>query len=506
MIKHSILIPLIFLAQTSFAQALSGSRGQLARALEKVQQKNFESAAVDLFDLSRRPELLKERAQIQYVLGLSLVGLNLNQLAAFQFTNVVRSKNPVYTSKALEQLSIAADKIGDESLLKYAISKVDINAFPKDNQDMLNYRLGEFYMSQEGGVDRALFHFGKIAPISSYYERSQYLAATALASTGKALQAAEVFRRQFLRRKDENATDDIRVAALMGSARSLYQAEKFDKAQVAYRLVPRDHKLWHDSIFESSWNFLRTGKFRSAVSQFQTIHSDFYEQFYQPESLLLRGIVYLYVCQYQEMEKTLSVFDKTYGPISKQIAQFLNAEMPSSAYYDALRAQPKKGNAKYGLPEKVRYHLTQEGDVSRMMMYIQKLFGERKRLEELRKVWGSRPIGAFNQKIIEKRIQNTYKSLGEAVRAHLIAMRTELKSLNEQSEFLKFEMFNAQKNTLKAELASELVEKEKAQSEKAERQRSYYIKNGFEYWPFEGEFWLDELGNYHYLGSARCGG
>ena len=31
--------------------------------------------------------------------------------------------------------------------------------------------------------------------------------------------------------------------------------------------------------------------------------------------------------------------------------------------------------------------------------------------------------------------------------------------------------------------------------------RDYYIKNGYEYWPFKGENWLDELGNYHYIGS-----
>ena len=34
--------------------------------------------------------------------------------------------------------------------------------------------------------------------------------------------------------------------------------------------------------------------------------------------------------------------------------------------------------------------------------------------------------------------------------------------------------------------------------------RDYYIQNGFEYWPFRGEYWLDELGNYHYVGTQAC--
>ena len=33
--------------------------------------------------------------------------------------------------------------------------------------------------------------------------------------------------------------------------------------------------------------------------------------------------------------------------------------------------------------------------------------------------------------------------------------------------------------------------------------RSYYIQNGYEYWPFKGEYWLDELGNYHYCGHGK---
>ena len=36
------------------------------------------------------------------------------------------------------------------------------------------------------------------------------------------------------------------------------------------------------------------------------------------------------------------------------------------------------------------------------------------------------------------------------------------------------------------------------------RDRSFYVQNGYEYYPFQGEFWLDEIGNYHYLGKQSC--
>ncbi len=34
--------------------------------------------------------------------------------------------------------------------------------------------------------------------------------------------------------------------------------------------------------------------------------------------------------------------------------------------------------------------------------------------------------------------------------------------------------------------------------------REFYVQNGFEFYPFKGEFWLDEIGNYHYLGTQSC--
>jgi len=34
--------------------------------------------------------------------------------------------------------------------------------------------------------------------------------------------------------------------------------------------------------------------------------------------------------------------------------------------------------------------------------------------------------------------------------------------------------------------------------------RTFYVQNGYEYYPFQGEYWLDEIGNYHYLGKQSC--
>jgi hypothetical protein len=64
-----------------------------------------------------------------------------------------------------------------------------------------------------------------------------------------------------------------------------------------------------------------------------------------------------------------------------------------------------------------------------------------------------------------------------------------------------FEMLNGKKDQVKKNI---LTTDEKSEDEKQQEDRSFYIQNGYEYWPFQGEYWLDEIGNYYYLGKSRC--
>ena len=84
-----------------------------------------------LFRLSQSPRYRSRRTQIKYILGLMLFQMRLNQVAAFQFIGVVKQGKTKYLRKALEKLSLAADYLGDDTLLNYAISRVKVNQTPR---------------------------------------------------------------------------------------------------------------------------------------------------------------------------------------------------------------------------------------------------------------------------------------------------------------------------------------------------------------------------------------
>lgn len=478
-------------------------RNQLSSALRMAQAGQYESAANNLFSLSRRPELASERPQVKYILGTMLVELRLYQTAAFQFVDVIRSKHPKYSKLAIEKLSVVADALGDDTILNYAISRVDLNDFPANLKDMIHYRLGEIKLRNRdfsGAADL----FGRVSPGSSSYFQALFNKGLAELEANQTSLAVGTFNKMLDARRRAPVTDTNRVSAQMGLARALYQKQDWEASIDAYSQIPRDTLMWHDAVFESSWAMLRAARFRSALSNFQTLHSAYYEDFYMPESLLLRSIVYLFICKYDEMEKVLSLFEKTYGPVRRNIGDFLKSTNEAGAFYAEIeKAQVLKTtdrNANLRLPYIVARNILDQGDVKRAMSYIDKLTQERKRVESSA-AFRSSPLGQYALKILNNRSRNAKFAVGDMVKAHLQNMRVELRDLYEQAGFIRYEMITGRKESIKKKIAGKDIGSEQI-DEKIDRQ--FYIQNGYEYYPFQGEFWLDEIGNYHYLGKQSC--
>ncbi|WP_374029724.1 hypothetical protein [Bdellovibrio bacteriovorus] len=477
-------------------------RNQLSNALRMAQGGQYEAAANALFSLSRRSELAEERPQIKYILGTMLIELKLYQTAAFQFVDVIRMKHPKYSKLAIEKLSIVADTLGDDTILNYAISRVDLNDFPSNLRDMIHFRLGEIKLRNREFA-KASELFSKVGYGSSYYYQALYNKGLAELEANQPSLAIGTFQKMLDGRRKAPVTDTNRVAAQMGLARALYQKQDWEASVEAYSQVPRDTLMWHDAVFEQSWAMLRSARFRSALSNFQTLHSAYYEDFYMPESLLLRAIVYLYICKYDEMEKVLSLFEKTYGPVRSKIGDFLKSTNEASSFYaevekaHVMKTTDKSANLR--LPYIVLRNVLDQGDVKRSMHYLDKLNQEKARVEANSSFRAS-PLGQYALKILANRSRNTKFAVGDMVKAHLLNMRVELRDLYEQAGFIRYEMITGRKESIKKKIAG----KDIGEQIDEDIDRKFYIQNGYEYYPFQGEYWLDEVGNYHYLGKQSC--
>lgn len=489
------------------ASRLTGTDRDLADALTLAKAGRYAEASQRLFQLSYSPRFRDKRMQIKYILGLTLHQLKLNQVSAFQFIGVVKEGNNRYIKQSLEKLSLAADALGDDTLLNYAISRVNVDEFPRAHRDMLNFRIGEFQMRNKQFEDAAR-SFDKVSRGHALYSSAKYQEGLAYAESNQLDRALQTFEQLMQSRVNAPVTDKSKVAAMMGKARVLYQKKAWDAAIEAYREIPRDTEFWHDTVFESSWAMLRSGRFRSSLSNFHTLHSAFYEDHYLPESLLLRSIVYLYICKYDEMDKVLNLFGHIYKPVYRQIDKTLETVNQPERYFtmmnDMMKVAKKGGNngkMSFPIPYIVAQKISREADFQNSFQYIRRLLEERRRINSIGGGWANSAVGLYAKKVLNTRLTKAKQKAGKIVRNHLLTLKEELVDLIEQEGFARYEMINGQKESLKKKIAGKELPDQQVDDS---NQRDFYIQNGYEYWPFRGEYWLDELGNYHYVGTQSC--
>jgi tetratricopeptide (TPR) repeat protein len=241
-------------------------------------------------------------------------------------------------------LSFLSNALDSDVLLKYTISKIKVKDFPREKKDLFYYRLGELRLKEKRFTQAAKI-FSRVEADSLVYPKALYKMGLAYSEAKKGGKALAAFNELLEMSENRGVTDTNRVNALISMARVYYQNKKWDKAIEYYRQIPRDTWQWHDSLFEQSWAMLRSGRyFRSALSNFHTLHSAYYDDRYAPESLLLRGMVYLFICRYDEMDKVLNLFDRIYKPVNSRIGRF-TSRASSRSYLDEIT----KGEVNYQL-------------------------------------------------------------------------------------------------------------------------------------------------------------
>ena len=507
-IKLVLLCGLLFFASPALAKKKRASARrtqmqayiQLRMALRYAKTKSHAAATRQFYLLLNNPILKKQKNKIRYHLASSLYQMGLYHPAVVQLQILINQKDKTYTGPGLRKVATAAAMLKDDGLLDYAIQKGGFKYISRSDRQKLYYQFGEYWMRKRK-FRKAIAHFSRVQTSNPLFYQALYQMGLAHAERNDTEKAVVIFGSLESRR--QGITDKLKVAAVMGKARAYYQGKQWGKAVESYLEVPKDSSFWHATLLERSWALLRGGRLRSALSNFQTLHSEYYTDYYQPESLLLRSIIYLYICKYYEMEKVLDLFNRIYRPVFQSVKNLLKRRYASKAYYQSLLLSldnKKKGvYVKYPLP--VARRIFAHGDIFAIHYHINKLKEERSKVHGLPSVWRRSRVGRYVAKVIGKKLRAAYKKAGKLAFSRATQTYKELKDFFVQEQYIRYEMLRSKRGFLKKKIARKSISS-RASIENFDR--SYYVQNGYEYWPFKGEYWLDELGNYHYVGMGSC--
>jgi hypothetical protein len=123
---------------------------------------------------------------------------------------------------------------------------------------------------------------------------------------------------------------------------------------------------------------------------------------------------------------------------------------------------------------------------------------EERKISAQKSLWRD-SLGAHLNSILEKDRRRYKQRAGLVMLKEMAQMSNQLGDLLTQSEIIRFEVVSAQR--IGYEYAMSSIDLADTKDETA---IDFATSRGLAYWPFNGEFWQDELGYYYYTEQSSC--
>jgi len=484
-----------------------GGPARVEELVRLYRAKKLLTASKGLYDLLQQGTYPGSEDKIEYYLAKSLYDLGMYEGAQHYFMEVVR-KGPSrpYFKYALPKLVAIADLTGNDTELLRIVAKIPPEAFPRQAKNHLAYLMGR-KLYENGELAASARYFQQISPRSDLYMRSKYFEGEIHNERGKLKSAVKAFRDVYQADLQTNAprqreqANDLKQLALMDIARIYYGLEHYDTASEFYGRVDRDSSYWPQSLFERAWATFMKNDLNGTLGLLLTDASPHYaENEYLPEAKLLRALTFFQLCEYDDVQGILVDFEKTYNPMLEEMRAFLDkydspegrqlSDQAYATYFDKPHPNTTFDKALF-------LRILRNTDLAALVRQLELMDKEQQLIEAQKPIWRDSVGKNLEQVIAHDRLR--YEKRAGLVLLQEMAKQYEyLKDLISQSEVIRFEVVDAQRVDYEYKMQNPMVESE------ASRRIDYGTSRTVIYWPFNGEFWKDELGYYRYTETPAC--
>lgn len=384
----------------------------------------------------------------------------------------------------------------------------------REVHDHLLYLSGRHAYDQ-GDFDRAIARLDGVTERSPHYGRARFLAAVTHVRQRHAQPAIAAFREVLdaAERGTIEEADRMRNLAWISLARVYYTAANrtdergertvdpllLDNAVAAWDRVEPESDLWLDALFEQAWGLYVAHEESRAMGNLFTLHSPYFEDAYYPESFVIKAVVFFGACQTENAMAMIQQFHARYDPVRSELDQTLGGLEDNTALYEFLVAV--RGDAS-SLPPRIRGVVAEalsDRTLLRHLDYVRVLDAELSRLSREPEVFRDSALGDRLRADVTVTRSFAIDRAGELVRGRFARLIEELDELMTQMDLVEAEIYRVRREGLTAE-------------ERAERERianagglEVEVDEEHQMWPFDGEYWRDELGFYRQQVTSQCG-
>jgi tetratricopeptide (TPR) repeat protein len=397
---------------------------------------------------------------------------------------------------ALKRSLDLAEKTGDVWDIAAAMAKNPGLIAIEEHRPRLALILGRYH-ARNADWGNALGMLALIPAGAPQQADGESLRGIALAQQGKftdAIAPLVTARELGVRKKLGGRFEDVQNLNL---GRVYYGAGNWNQAAAHLTKVNRGSELWPEAQFERAWAHFRGDDYAGAMGVLETHDSPFFADFYVPEAQLLRAFSLFQLCMFGEVNKEIEEFEQRYQPILDALDRDLSGLSAVDAF--AVRQDGSTAAAKIPAPLRRLFDADERlGAAERALPEIAR---------EITELGGTgRPAGAMAKGWLEGHTKHIRESEGKRVLERLTSAQVDLRDMLQSLKLTRIDVLNlearlygraAQNGTPLPTPASN--DRRRRPERKVRRpERTKLV------WPFEGEFWADELGWYRMVGKADC--
>jgi len=462
----------------------------------------------------------------QYHLAIALYRLKFYQAAYGIFSEIADKPNHLKFNETLLWLSKLATDLPEPADIVERVGKYNdaqIEKFNNQNQRdlywQLNYLLGR-YKYRNRQYEDALRLFTKVSRESKYYVRGQFFSGISNVQLRKSVPAVQSFQRIVgaIDEGVEGVDDDARMRdlAYLSMARTYYSASvrldengspaidstKLSAAVKYWNKVDVGSEYWLDSLFEESWAYFMAGDYAHALGNIHTLQAPYFPNSYYPEAEVLRSVIYFANCQYEDAEVIVAKLQTKYQPIYDELNKVLTrfkGDGQEEAFYKFLK-DVRDGKA--DLPPRIKTvveNALSDRQLLRHLQYVQLLDDEANRFKKAPGTFRDSPLGNDTKDALQLARDIAVRNAGTLAKERYQRNLDELNEHLRDSAKILIDITSAKRNQLDQAIAGSQVTAKESERNIVKADDEHVI------WPFDGEYWRDELGFYRQTITSKCG-
>ncbi len=277
-------------------------------------------------------------------------------------------------------------------------------------------------------------------------------------------------------------------------ARAYFAAGNFGQAMVHYSLVSREASAWPEAQFERAWAHFRAEDMAGSLALLVTHDSPFFDQAYLPEADLLRAQGLFLMCKFQDASKRIDGFVNDWTPVLQTLDTSLGSMDAAAAFAD-VRAH--KAGETTRLPVSQLAPFAREDRFSDSDAFVTKADSDLVRISSL----GGGALADWAKGATQARRDAVVGAAGQRVLNRAESARTELREMLSGIEITRLDLLNLEAQMYEKAAATGKLE----YGDPIGRLRKLSKDRvGFRVWPFQGEYWMDELGWYRIDSRPDC--